>query len=183
MNKEIDAVLDFWFAKGREAQWFKKSDGFDREVASALTPYFERAVEGAYDTWLDDPWGALALVILLDQVPRNIFRDSQRCYAHDDKSRAVTFAALERGYNAPPLSQQQQIFLFLPLEHSENLNDQELCCELVAGLDEDPTWLEWSQMHRDVIARFGRFPHRNSLLGRENTAEEIAFLKGPNSSF
>ena len=100
----------------------------------------------------------------------------------DARARAVTRHAIERGFDRA-LAQVKRLFLYLPLEHSESLEDQELCLRLVAALDEDPKWLDYARRHRDIIARFGRFPHRNAVLSRESTPEELAFLQEPGSSF
>ncbi len=179
---DIDQVLDFWFAPGHEDKWFKKSAEFDRAVAAALAHHYEAARQGRYDGWLESPRGCLALCILLDQVPRNLFRNDARAFATDAKARAVTFAAIERNFDRG-LSQTERSFLYVTLEHSEDLADQPRCCALMAELDEDPEWLSYAERHREIIERFGRFPHRNQALGRATTPEEAAFLEEPNSSF
>ncbi|MCY1012744.1 DUF924 domain-containing protein [Nannocystis pusilla] len=124
----------------------------------------------------------MALVILLDQFPRNMFRGTPEAFASDAKAREVANAALDAGHEHA-LTQEERLFLYLPLEHSEELADQERCVELMRALDETPMWLDYAVRHRDVIARFGRFPHRNAVLGRESTAEECEFLMQPGSSF
>ncbi|WP_338089144.1 DUF924 family protein [Nannocystis pusilla] len=141
-----------------------------------------RAASGALDGWGAAPRGALALVILLDQFPRNMFRGTPEAFASDAKAREVANAALDAGHEHA-LTQEERLFLYLPLEHSEELADQERCVELMRALDETPMWLDYAVRHRDVIARFGRFPHRNAVLGRESTAEECEFLMQPGSSF
>jgi uncharacterized protein (DUF924 family) len=137
---------------------------------------------GELDAWAAGARGALALVILLDQVPRNLSRGDPRAFAGDAKALAVTKDALGRGLDRE-LSQAERMFLHLPLEHCEDLRDQELCVELMGRLDENPKWRDYALRHRDIIKRFGRFPHRNAALGRESTAEEEAFLQEPGSSF
>jgi len=179
----IERVLDFWFAPGREAEWFERSEGFDRAVREALAGDHERAAAGAYDAWMKTAPGALALVLLLDQVPRNLFRGSPRAFATDARALAAARHALERRFDRRLSSQAQRMFLYLPFEHSEALADQETCCRLMAALDDDAAWAEWAEKHRDVIARFGRFPHRNAVLGRASSEEEAAFLAEPGSSF
>jgi len=176
-------VLEFWFAPGREAQWFERSADFDRAVREALVGDHDRAAAGAYDAWAASPEGALALVLLFDQVPRNLFRDSPRAFATDDRALAVARHALARGLDRRLPSQAQRMFLYLPFEHSERLADQETCCRLMAALDGDPAWAEFAEKHRAVIARFGRFPHRNAALGRASSEEEATFLAAPGSSF
>lgn len=180
--RDVDRVLDFWFAEGREAQWFEGGETFDRAVAQALGPLHEQAAAGALDGWAGEPRGALALIILLDQVPRNLYRGSARAFATDAKALAVCHAALAAGHDAALATEVEKVFLYLPLEHSEDLADQERSVALFERLS-DPTFRRFAVLHRDVIARFGRFPHRNNALGRETTAEEAAFLQGPNSSF
>lgn len=178
----LEDVLGFWFAGGREAQWFTVSEAFDGEVRRALLPHFEAARIGKYDVWRREPRGCLALCILLDQVPRNVFRGTPRAFASDAAARAVTRHAVARGFDRA-LSERERMFLYLPLEHSEDLKDQEDCVRLVAGLKEGTEFLDYAKRHRDIIARFGRFPHRNAVLGRESSEEELEFLKQPNSSF
>lgn len=179
---EPAAVLAFWFAEGREAQWFGGGEAFDALVREALLPAHEEAVSGALDHWRETAKGCLALCILVDQVPRNLFRGTPRAFASDPQALAVTRHALERGFDGE-LSQVERLFLYLPLEHSEALDDQETCVRLTAGLTENAEWQSYAEAHRDVIARFGRFPHRNAVLGRASTPEEEAFLKEPGSSF
>ena len=181
MNSPED-VLGLWFAPGNEAKWFEKDEAFDQAIKGALLPLYERAAAGDLDAWLEDERGCLALCILLDQVPRNLFRGLARAFATDEKARAVTYHVIERGLGQS-MTQYERCFLLMPLEHSEDLADQELCCRLMAELGDEPDWLTYAERHREIIARFGRFPHRNEALGRETTAEEAAFLKEPNSSF
>ena len=175
-------ILEFWFAPGRDENWFEKSAEFDIAVRTALLPHYEPAASGAYDDWLDTPRGCLALAILLDQVPRNVFRDDPRAFATDEKARQVVCHAVAQGLDAQ-LSQTERLFLYMPLEHSESLADQDRCVELVAKLDADPSWLDYAERHRQIIARFGRFPHRNRVLNRRSTESEEAFLCEPDSSF
>ncbi len=179
---DVEEVLAFWFAPGREEKWFGGGEAFDEEVRENLSASYESAVAGDHALWRESPRGCLALCILLDQVPRNVFRGTPRAFASDAAALAVTRHAVEQGFDAS-LSQVERLFLYLPLEHSEDLEDQEACMRLVRGLDENPEWLDYAKAHRDIIARFGRFPHRNASLGRASTAEEEAFLKQPGSSF
>ena len=184
----ISRVLDFWFAPADdggddEARWFKRSEAFDRAVRETLAEDHERAAAGAYDAWQASPQGCLALVLLLDQVPRNLFRGDPRAFATDARARAVTRQALDRGFDRQLPRQVERMFLYMPLEHSEALADQEDCCRLMAGLDDNPDWAVWAEKHRMIVARFGRFPHRNDLLGRDSSAEERDFLTQPDSSF
>ena len=179
---QIAEILAFWFAPGMTERWFKKDPAFDREVRDRLGARHEKAAAGGFEDWRATPEGCVALIVLLDQVPRNFYRNDRRAFATDGMALAVTRHALAQGFEAA-LTQDQRGFLYMPLEHSEALEDQELSLRLTGPLDEDPSWHEWALPHRDIIARFGRFPHRNATLGRETTAEEAAFLEQPGSSF
>lgn len=175
-------VLDYWFGAGMAERWFVKDPAFDREVRRRLGALYERAILGQLKAWRDHAEGCLALVLLLDQVPRNLFRDDPRAYASDAEALAIAEEALSKGFDRQ-LPQVRRVFLYLPLEHSEDLAVQERCVELMGALDEQPDWRDYAVKHRDIVARFGRFPHRNAALGRTTTAEEEEFLKQPGSSF
>lgn len=179
---EPEEVLAFWFAEGREQQWFGGGEAFDALVREALCDAHDQAAAGQLDHWRETPEGCLALCILLDQFPRNVFRGTPQAFAGDAQALAVTRHALVQGFHTS-LSQAERLFLYLPLEHSEALADQENCVRLTAGLNENPEWLRYAEAHRDVVARFGRFPHRNAILDRVCTPEEEAFLEEPGSSF
>ncbi len=181
-SDDIAEIIEFWFGPGMAEKWFVKDPALDREVAERLGVLHDKAAAGELDSWRDSAEGCLALIVLLDQVPRNLFRDRARAFATDAAARELTGHALARGFDAA-LTQDQRGFLYLPLEHSESLGDQETSVRLTAALDEDPAWHDYAVRHRDIIARFGRFPHRNAALGRESTPEERAFLEQPNSSF
>ena len=174
-------VLAFWFAPGREAQWFGGGEAFDDEVRAALGPLCERALSGALPDWETTPDGLRALVLLLDQAPRNLFRKSPRSFAGDAEARRLARLALARGDDLG-LSSDERSFLYLPLEHSEDLADQVLSEALFATLGNEDFAFS-ARRHREIVERFGRFPHRNETLGRATTAEEAAFLREPNSSF
>lgn len=181
-SDDIAEVLDFWFGPGMQERWFEKDPAFDAEVRARLGAPRERAAVGALGAWRDRAEGCLALIVLLDQVPRNLFRDRARAFVTDAAARELTGHALAQGFDAA-LTQDQRGFLYMPLEHSESLGDQETSVRLTAALDEDPAWHDYAVRHRDIIARFGRFPHRNAALGRPSTPEERAFLAQPNSAF
>ena len=180
----------FWFGPPGERgqpqkRWFEKSDLFDAEVRSRFLGLYENAAAGRLSYLKADPEPCLALVVLLDQFPRNMFRGSARAFATDAAALDAARHAVGRGYDRGMLAV-ERLFLYLPFEHSEALADQERSCELTAPLDRLEPSLQahrYALLHRDIIRRFGRFPHRNAILGRESTAEEIEFLKGPNSSF
>jgi uncharacterized protein (DUF924 family) len=166
-------VLAFWRAAGPD-KWFEKNDAFDGEIRDRFLDTYTAAAAGRLTAWEEDAESALALVIVLDQFPRNMFRGDARTYAADPLARAVADRALARGFDrryAPPERQ----FFYLPLEHSENLADQERCVALNRAAA-DPDGIKWAEIHADIIRRFGRFPHRNRVLGRATTPEEQAFL-------
>jgi uncharacterized protein (DUF924 family) len=166
-------VLSFWRDAGPD-RWYRRDDIFDAEVCRRFLGLWQRAAGGELSAWEASDDGALALVIVLDQFPRNLFRDNVMTYASDALARDVAQRAVESGVDArvdPALRE----FLYLPFMHSEHLSDQLRCIALsrAAGHAEN---LKWAEHHADIIRRFGRFPHRNRLLGRPTTAEEQAFL-------
>ncbi len=167
-------ILGFWRQAGPQ-KWYAKHAGFDDSIRLKFEPSHHRAARGDYDGWQTTPEGALALLILLDQFPRNLYRDSAHAWATDPKARAVARTATQSGFHmkVEPLLRQ---FFILPFEHSEDLADQDECLALAAEL-EDEEILKWAKIHRDIIVRFGRFPHRNRALGRATSAEEQAFLE------
>ena len=183
-----EQVLSFWFTPpgpdgrlSKREEWFKRTDAFDATIAEKFAADCERALAGELDRLMETPKGCLALIILLDQFPRNIFRGSPRAFASDAKAREVTRHVLDHGFDQG-LDVVERVFLYLPLEHSEDMADQNRMVELTEVLGDD-NYVDYAVRHRDIVARFGRFPHRNAALGRESTAEEITFLEGPNSSF
>lgn len=193
MEKTIaapEAVLDFWFGPagqrgGKRAEWFRKDSAFDEEIRRQLLATVEAAAAGRLDGWKQDAQSCLALVVVLDQFPRNLFRGSGRAFAADAMAREVARHMLSNGWDQG-LRPVERMFVYLPLEHSENLADQEQCHALmlsIAGFPETADLHVWAMKHLVIIRRFGRFPHRNAALGRESTAEEITFLAGPDSSF
>lgn len=182
MDARIGEVLTFCVERTPTDAWFRQDDRFDEEIGHRFEAPHLEAAAGALDHWRESPRGCVALCILLDQVPRNIYRGTPRAFATDPAAREVTRHALARGFDRA-LSDRERLFLYLPLEHSEDIADQEDCVRLMAELGEDPGWAGFARRHRDIIARFGRFPHRNAVLGRPSSAEEIAFLRQPDSSF
>jgi len=185
-------VLDFWFgAPGAPEHdrprdiWFKAEPAFDEELRRRFLTDHEAAAAGDRAAWLAAPDTALALVLLLDQLPRNLFRGSPRAYGCDSAAREAAGHALTRGFDRL-VAPVRRWFFYLPFEHSEDVGDQQRSIELFASLpaDEDrDSCLRAAQRHHDIIARFGRFPHRNSVLGRVSTREEEAFLLQPGSRF
>ena len=178
-DPRAQAVLGFWFQGDAERkEWFRKDGSFDAEIRTRFMGLHEEAARGALDSWTDSPAECLALLILLDQFPRNLFRDSARAFATDARALEAARHAVASGYDRA-LSDIERMFVYLPFEHSENLADQERALELFAGHPNR----EWARRHWEIIKRFGRFPHRNVALGRQSTPAEIEFLKQPGSSF
>ncbi|HEY9217202.1 MAG TPA: DUF924 family protein [Phenylobacterium sp.] len=170
-------VVGFWQSAG-PAKWFAKSAAFDEAVRLRFEPVHHAAARGEYDAWADTAEGALALLLLLDQFPRNLYRGSAHAFATDAKARTIAREAVDNGLDKQ-VEPALRPFFYLPFEHSEDLADQDFGCGLCERLLEDAgdaDTLKWARLHRDIIARFGRFPHRNACLGRRTTADEQAFL-------
>ena len=181
---EAREVVAFWEGAG-PALWFAKDAEFDRRFRERFLPLHEAAARGELDGWNATPSGALALMILLDQFPRNAFRGTPRMYATDAAARTLADLAIAAGHDRF-VAAEMQAFFYLPFGHSEDLADQERCVALMRALEAYPETkglTEWAEKHRVIIARFGRFPHRNAALGRASTPEEIEFLKQPGSGF
>lgn len=168
-------VLEFWTAAGPKA-WFAKDPGFDAEIRRRFEAAHHAAARGELDGWTAEAESALALLLLLDQFPRNLFRGSAHAFAADPLARAVARGAIADGLDrATPASLRP--FFYLPFEHSEAIEDQKLALALCEALErETGESARWARLHHDIIARFGRFPHRNRCLGRASTAEETTFL-------
>lgn len=184
-------VLDFWFGAPGSAEygrvralWFEKSPATDDAIRARFGAAVEAALHGAFEDWRTTPRGALALILLLDQFTRNVFRDTPRAFAGDARALATAQALVERGDDRS-LTPYERQFAYLPFEHSEDRAAQETSLRLFTQLARDgvPEALEWARKHYDVIARFGRYPHRNAILGRESTPEELEFLQQPGSRF
>lgn len=181
-------VLDFWFGDScadHHRLWFGKDPEVDAEIRSRFQGTWERAARGELHEWCDIQRACLALIVVLDQFPRNMFRGTPRAFATDALARATVRHALAKGFDRelPPI---QRMFLYLPFEHSENLADQVASVALFTSLAREQGLddvLRWARRHRDVVARYGRFPHRNAILGRPSTPEEIEFLRQPGSRF
>lgn len=190
MTDPIEDIHDFWFGEldengmpdpQRDRLWFTKRATTDAAITERYAPLLEQAQAGELEHWADSGRGLVALVVLLDQFSRNIHRDSPAAFAADDRALALALAALDAGRDrALPLI--HRVFLYLPLEHAEDLALQDRCVALFAALvaENDSArvrgFADYAQAHRDVIALFGRFPHRNQLLGRTSTPEELAYL-------
>ena len=185
---ESGPIHRFWFGEPpgeSRAEWFRKDAAFDEEIRRRFGDVHAAAARRERDAWRAAPESMLALIVVLDQFSRNLYRNDPRAFAQDAYALECAKQAVERGDDGALLPVQRQ-FLYLPFEHSEDLADQERGLELLVALDAfEPTRGsgEWARRHRDIIARFGRFPHRNAALGRASTAEEIEFLKTPGSGF
>lgn len=183
-------VLDFWFGEGgeygtRDERWFKKDPAFDAQIRARFLPLYEELAAGKHADWLDRAPSCLARIVVLDQFPRNMLRGSPRAFAADRLALEAARHAVERGYDRDMLPV-ERMFAYLPFEHSESLQDQLKACELTAPLDSFPETFDahrYAVRHREIVERFGRFPHRNAILGRASTPEELEFLKQPGSGF
>lgn len=176
-----DEVLRFWFTELSRQQWFAGGAQLDEQVLSRFLDVYRMVAAAPEDVLLADTRTALAAVIVLDQFSRNMFRSTPRAFANDAKALSIAQKVLAKGF-AGALSSEEQLFLYLPFEHQENVDAQARSVELISALG-DPELTKFAQAHKDVIDRFGRFPHRNGILGRTSTAEELEFLKGQGSSF
>jgi uncharacterized protein (DUF924 family) len=170
-----DSILDFWFSARVRPLWFKSTPEFDAEVRQRFAGTWQSAQRGELRAWEDSANGALALVIVLDQFPLNMYRGRPESFATEAAARAVARHAIARGFDNA-LDNSRRGFLYLPFMHSEQLSDQDYSVQLFAqpGMEDA---LKWAQHHRDIVQRFGRFPHRNSLLGRTSSAAELAYLE------
>jgi uncharacterized protein (DUF924 family) len=191
-DARIDAVLAFWFgAPGSEGHgasrkaWFFKDAAFDDLIRARFGALVDEALRGGLQDWPATARGALALLLVCDQFPRNLFRGEARAFALDPRALALARELVARGVDAG-LAPVERLFVYLPFEHSESMADQHEAVRLMGGLDGHPETAglsEWARRHLAVVERFGRFPHRNAALGRASTAQEIAFLAEPGSGF
>jgi uncharacterized protein (DUF924 family) len=186
-----DDILRFWFADGpatKRAVWFQSTPAFDLACRDLCGAHLDAARDGAFDAWAETAPGALALLILLDQMPRNIHRGTASAFACDAKARAMARAALARGHDRE-VHPVQRMFFYLPFEHAEDLAEQDISMRLFTALAAEPEFpngartLDFAARHRDVIRRFGRFPHRNAALGRVSTVAEADYLARPGAGF
>lgn len=190
MDEAIDDIHHYWFgelqpnglcAPEKQPLWFKKSRDTDRDIRLRFGPLVERAVRGELDHWAETDRGLVALVLLLDQFSRNIYRDTPDAFAGDERALALALAAIDsdRHLALPAI---HRVFLYLPLEHCENLSSQDRCVVLFdelareSGEDKIAEFARYATAHQLVIARFGRFPHRNPILGRDSSKEELDYL-------
>jgi len=168
-------ILDFWFSSRVKPHWFHSTPELDDEIRERFEALWQQGARGELDPWGETAAGALALVILLDQFPLNMYRGRPEAFSTETRSRTVADAAIARGLDQQ-LDPEQRSFLYLPFMHSEDLEDQDRSVTLFSqpGLEYN---LQWATHHRDIVARFGRFPHRNEILGRESSPEEKAWLE------
>ncbi|HWX47587.1 MAG TPA: DUF924 family protein [Roseomonas sp.] len=187
-----DDILDFWFADGRTVArpaWFQRDAVFDAAIRDRFGALVAPAREGALDGWASDPEGSLALLLLLDQFPRNLFRGQGEAFASDAHARAIARRAVLEQRQDLALPATARVFLYLPFEHSEAMADQDLSVTLFEGLRDEPTHrapggsIDYAWRHWRVIRRFGRFPHRNAVLGRSDTPAEALYLAEPGAGF
>jgi uncharacterized protein (DUF924 family) len=200
VSERIEDILDFWFGEldehgcaspNQRKLWWQKSAEFDRTIRDLFLNDYEAVVAGDRDRWRSTPRGALATIILLDQFSRNMFRNTPEMFDADPLAREVCCEGLDDGFDEE-LGFDECVFFYMPLEHSENLEDHERCRHVFTELrDNAPEflvgdaehYLDYVRQHRVIIDRFGRYPHRNAILGRASTEEELKFLKEPGSSF
>jgi uncharacterized protein (DUF924 family) len=182
-------VLRFWFGEGppyaQRPEWFRKNEAFDREIERRFGPLIQMALQGELQAWSESAESALAQVIVLDQFPRNVFRNTPKAFAGDTLALATARRMVANGDDMA-LEPVRRGFVYMPFEHAEDLQAQHESVRLFTRLDaESPAAeaLDYAHRHRDIVARFGRFPHRNAILGRDSTPEELDFLKQPGSSF
>jgi uncharacterized protein (DUF924 family) len=169
----IDEVLSFWRAAGPE-KWFAKDDAFDADIRSRFLAAHETAASGELAAWEDTPDGVYALMLLLDQFPRNLFRGSPRAFATDAQALEIAERAIAKGFDLTiPVPERR--FIYMPFMHAEDLAHQERCIAL-CDASNDPEGVKFAVIHRDIIRDFGRFPHRNAVLGRQTTPAEQDFL-------
>ncbi len=183
MKDSQQEVLDFWFVETAPAQWFQKNDVFDDIIRERFAAVYDMAKNGIFDSWKKDADGCLALCVVLDQFPRNMFRDDPKAFATDAQALTIASHAIKKGFDQV-LTPVKRRFIYLPFEHSENLEHQQLSVELFGSMQyEDPLGYEYALRHLRVIEQFGRFPHRNTILGRVSTPQELRYLGEPGAGF
>lgn len=177
MEPDYRELLDFWYSEAVRPRWFDSTPELDSAIKERFEALWRQGAAGELSSWEATPEGALALVILLDQLPLNMYRGSPEAFSTEQLAVAVTKRAIEQGYDKL-IEKDRRMFLFLPLMHSEHPDDQDLSVQAfaAAGLNDN---LRWAEHHRDIVRRFGRFPHRNAILGRQSTSAELEYLGSP----
>ena len=179
MNWNSAAIIDFWFTN--KPKWFLKEPEFDALIKKKFFVVYNQVINNELDSWSSKAEDILSLILVLDQFPRNMFRDTPKAFSGDKLALALAKEAIKKEFGLK-LNQEKRMFLYMPLMHSELLPDQELSVELFSKIN-NINILNYAITHHDIISKFGRFPHRNKILGRVSTPEEVAFLSTPNSSF
>ena len=176
---KAQTILDFWFSDSAKKRWFNSTKEFDDEILTKFESTWKLASTNRLDHWKQSAWGTLALVIVLDQFPLNMYRGMAKSYSTEQNAIEVSYYAISKKFDSK-LNKLQLPFLYMPLMHSENINDQNLCVKLMrdAGLDHN---LRYAKHHHEIITKFGRFPHRNEALNRESTNEELEYLASPHA--
>ncbi len=189
MNTALKEVLTFWFGSldddpNLEPQlfWFKSTPDIDEDMRARFMDMYHAGCAGTYDNSIKTPDDYLAIIILFDQLPRNMFRGTPQAFATDSLALAWARKAIDQGFDQEPKSAHRRVFFYMPLEHSENLDDQNLSVHLIEQLGNDG-YTRFAIAHRDVIEKYGRFPHRNAILGRDSTADERAYLSQHGAGF
>ena len=186
MNERAKAILDFWFKESDSEDHFKKNDKFDNKIRKFFKDDYQKAINNELEDWQDNPKTCLALIILLDQFSRNLFRDNPQSFKFDKKTRLIVNEAIDRG-DLENLNNDEKFFLILPLIHSEDISDHifahKLCDSYLKSHSRINTIKKQFDYHTVAIKKFGRYPHRNKILKRKSNEEEIKFLSNPNSSW
>ncbi len=174
MELNPDDILQYWFSEPMSGHWFNSTAAIDAEIGRRFEPAWQLALAGKLDSWLDSAKGCLALIIIFDQFPLNMYRGQANSFSTEARAIAVARQAIQSGFDRE-LQGQQLVFMYMPFMHSENLQDQDYAVELyrAAGLDEN---VKFALHHRSIVERFGRFPHRNVILGRDSSEAEQAYM-------
>ena len=178
---EKEEILNFWFKESKPEQWFQKNNHFDQTIENCFSSAIKNAIAGKLDNWEESETGCLALIIVLDQFTRNIFRDTLCAFVGDNKALVLSQKCCDKEYLKNPDIQRRK-FMLMPMMHSEKITVQEAALPLFKKYTSEKDY-GYAKKHHEIIARFGRFPHRNVILGRKSTKDEIVFLKQPGSSF
>ena len=186
MNERAKNILNFWFIESSQEEKFSRNDEFDKKIKDRFFEDYKKAISNDYDYWQNEHNECLALIVLLDQFSRNLFRNNSKAFAMDYKAQIISKKAIDKEYHKT-LPNNQIIFIFLPLMHSEELSDQLYCNELIDNyLKDNPNYKEikkFSKIHLDIVKKFGRFPYRNKVLKRKNTIEENEYLNSTHHGF
>lgn len=172
-------VIEFWYSEKVASQWFASTPELDKEILEKYEEVWEQALAGELDEWSQNPEGCLALAIILDQFPLNMFRDQAKCFQSEKKAVEIAWKAIKNEY-AQKIVKEKLAFLFMPFMHCEVLAEQDMAVKMFREFDLKGN-IKFAEHHREIIRKFGRFPHRNKILGRESTKEEIAYLKSADS--